>query len=157
MSVIVTDAIFLRRPKFDYICPPVCETFISGSSFPICVANAIELPAAPTGLTLVCEGASATLSWAAHPLALKYTIYKADDSGNPTGSYSISADCVEGTSFTVPCDGCYRVSAITLDGESELSEPVCSPNTPPIVTIDGREDMSCLEAVFGSVKPGGEE
>ena len=132
MSLIISDAIFLRRPKFDYISPPVCETFVSGSSFPICVVNATPLPAAPTGLMLVCDGETATLSWDAHPLALKYIIYKADDTGNPTGSYTIFADCVEGTSFTVPCDGCYRVSAITLDGESELSEPVCGSVTPPI-------------------------
>jgi hypothetical protein len=88
---------------------------------------------------------------------LKYTIYQSDDAGNPLGSYHIFADCVDGTSIEVPCTGCYRVSAITLDGESELSDPICASHTPPVIILGPTEHLSCLEAISGFVQPGGEE
>lgn len=157
MSVIVTDAIFLRRPKFDYICPPVCETFVSGSSFPFCIASAVPLPPAPTEVVIECADEIGTLSWHGDPTALQYTIYRADDPENPTGSYSIFADGVHDTSFPVPCNSCYRVSAITLDGESELSGPVCSGIPPEVITDPATDVLADTATLHGRGNPLGSE
>ena len=128
MSVIVSDAIFLRRPKFDYICPPVCETFISGSSFAICIANAIPQHCPP-----VARIEEEVLFWeicAEGPAVICYNIYKAVNPDDPSGAYEVIFECVPG--FRIPVDpGCYRVSAVTLDGESELSNSVCTAILPP--------------------------
>lgn len=53
-----------------------------------------------------------------------------------TVTYKIIAECYAGTSFVIPHQGCYRVSAITPDGESDLSAPTCSCNfSPATVTV----------------------
>lgn len=155
MSLIVSDAIFLRRPRLEYISPPVCPEQFSGSSFPTCMADGIPLHPKPEGL-LIEYGEECILRWDAYASALKFTVYQADDPGNPEGAYHIFADCIDTNFITIPCSGCYRVSAITLDGESELSDPFCANHTPPTVILDGTDPLSCLMAVFGSVNPGGE-
>jgi len=134
----IFDFLCLRKPKFEYVCPPLCE--FSASGFPIIVLNPFS-KGKVTGLVLGGVG-NFRLSWNAFPGALCYTIYRATTS-DPFGPYTIVAECVNGNPECPTCppgddphiditpfgEGCYRVSAITEDGESDLSDPVCSPGT----------------------------
>lgn len=130
MSLIINDVVFLRRPILNYISPPVCESFVSATGFPI-VVNAVIHHTAPTGLTA--NGCS--ISWdeynpgilcttsSCQKPALCYTVYRSD---TVDGTYQVIVDCMPETTLDLHPfgNGFYRVSAITLDGESDLSEPV---------------------------------
>lgn len=117
----VFEYLCLRKPKLDYISPPICCDF-SGSGGPVIVLDPFGRILAPTGLILGGDG-GLTLTWDAYPGALCFNIYQAVDENNPDGEYVIIAECVEGNSFQLPPDGppFFRVSAITPEGESELS------------------------------------
>ncbi len=132
MSLIINDVIFLRRPVLNYVSAPICEAFVSSTGFPI-VVSAVIHHAAPTGLTA--NGCS--ISWdvynptepcagtacSGQNKALCYTVYRADVAEGP---YSVIVDCMQETELDLDSfgNGFYRVSAITLDGESDLSDPV---------------------------------
>lgn len=130
MSLIINDVIYLRRPVLNYVCPPVCEVFLSSTGFPI-VVNAVLHHSAPTGLTANgCSiswdeynpGIPCTTSSCQKP-ALCYTVYRSD---TIDGTYQVIVDCMQETTLDLHPfgNGFYRVSAITLDGESDLSDPV---------------------------------
>lgn len=130
MSLIINDVIFLRRPILNYVCPPVCEVILSSTGFPIIVTAVAQHPA-PTGLTaLGCSiswdeyspGSPCTTSSCQKP-ALCYTIYRSD---TIDGAYQVIVDCMQETTLDLHPfgNGFYRVSAITLDGESDLTDPV---------------------------------
>lgn len=120
----VFDYLCLRRPRLDYIAPPFCENDFSGSGGPVIELDPFGRIAAPTGLVLSGEG-NLTLSWDDYPGALCFNIYQAVDPNNPDGEYVIIAECVEGNSFQLPPgSGVYKVSAITMNGESDLSNPI---------------------------------
>lgn len=134
----IFDFLCMRKPKFEYVCPPLCE--FSASGFPTIVLDPFSRNKV-TGLVFGGVG-NLRLSWNAFPGALCYTIYLATTS-DPFGPYEIVAECVNGNPECPECppgpdphiniepfgEGCYRVSAITEDGESELSDPACSPGT----------------------------
>lgn len=121
------DLLWLRIPVLRYISPPACpfEASGSGSSGPIlvvehppqskvtglrvedCVLHWDELPGA-------CEGACSA--------AICYNIYRA---GDVVDLFEVVAECVHGTEFPVSDSACYRVSALTTEGESDLSDAVC--------------------------------
>lgn len=123
----ILDLLWLRVPPIRYVSPPACENVSSGSgsSGPIiviehppqskvtglrvedCVLTWDELPGA-------CEGACSA--------AICYNIYRAD---METGEYEVIMECVHGTEFAVSDNACYRVSALTTEGESDLSDAVC--------------------------------
>lgn len=130
----IFDFLCMRKPKFEYVCPPLCE--FSASGFPTIVLDPFARNKV-TGLVFGGVG-NLRLSWNAFPGALCYTIYR---STTVDGEYEIVAECVNGNPECPTCppgddphiditpfgEGCYRVSAITEDGESELSDPACSP------------------------------
>lgn len=119
----VFDYLCLRKPRLDYISPPICCDF-SGSGFPVIVLDPFGRILAPTGLILGGDG-NLTLSWDPYFGALCFNIYQAVDANNSDGEYVIIAECVEGNSFQLPPGpGFYRVSVITPEGESELSTPI---------------------------------
>lgn len=123
----ILDLLWLRVPKIRYISPPACDNISSGSgsSGPIVV---IEHPARfkVTGLRVVdcvlhwdslpgqCEGACS--------VAICYNVYRA---GDVVDLFEVVMECVQGTEFAVFDNGCYRVSALTTEGESDLSDAVC--------------------------------
>lgn len=119
------DVLLLRRPKWDYVSPAVCDVDFSSSSSPVIVLEDISKLRAPSGLILGGAGGF-RLSWNAYPTALCFSIYKAVDCDNPNGDYEILAECVQDTFYDLP-DGVecyYRVTAITPDGESDPSDTV---------------------------------
>jgi len=119
------DVLFLRRPKIDYISPPVCEVIFSSSSGPVIVLNPLTPQVYPTGLVLGGTGGF-ILSWNTYPGALCYSVYKSVNPDDAFGSYVIVAECIPNPTIDLESfgPGFYRVSAITPDGETPLSLPV---------------------------------
>jgi hypothetical protein len=119
------DVLFLRRPKIDYISPPVCEVLFSSSSGPVIVLNPITPQSFPTGLVLGGTG-NFFLSWNTYPGALCYSVYKSVNPDDAFGEYVIVAECIPNPPIDLSSfgDGFYRVSAITTDGETPLSLPI---------------------------------
>lgn len=130
MPLIINDVIFLRRPTLNYVCPPVCEVLFSSTGFPVIVLNPVPHHGPP--VARIDDG---VLQWKAYPGAICFNIYKAT-TDDPNGPYEIIRECYP--TLEIPVDpGCYRVSAITIDGESDLSNVVCfkpTPPSPPTVT-----------------------
>lgn len=118
----VFEYLCLRKPRLDYVSPPICCDF-SASGFPVIVLDPLGRLVSPTGFILSGEG-NLTLSWDIYQGALCYNIYQAVDENNPEGEYVLIAECIEANSFQLPEPGFYRVSAITENGESELSTPI---------------------------------
>jgi hypothetical protein len=189
----VLDTLFLRTPRIEYVCPPVCETIFSGSGHAVIILEPIGGNNSPTGLIKRGVGHS-WLTWNTYPGALCYTIYfqptvgdqfaiisecvppgtialcklgyykfdavLADGSTTPLsdafhadgvnysywtidqfptgtqinlyrsdtidGTYTLELVSNTGLMFQTCHDGCYAVSAITLDGETPLSAPACN-------------------------------
>lgn len=143
----VIDTLFLRRPKIDYLSPPVCEAIFSNSGSPVIILPDIAHTPGPTGLVIGGRG-KFTLRWNAYPGALCYNVYSqinfdfslacSDQHVIAAGAqYAILAECQQGTSIDLPQPGCYRITAITPDGESELSAAVCTCDCPNCVCPDG--------------------
>jgi hypothetical protein len=152
----VTEVLYLRRPRLEYVSPPICEFDFSSSGGPIISLEALGQLLAPSGFVLGGRGRF-RLSWSNYPGAICYTVYKAVDSNNPFGAYVIVAECIEDPEIDLEPEGpgCYRVSAITPHGETQLSEPICgvgscpfilSGATPPsqLVTAGDAAAISCL-------------
>lgn len=113
----VLDLLWLRIPPINYVCPPVCEFIFSGSSGSVIVLDSHPTLGKVTGATVT----DLTLTWDEFPCAICYTVYK--EAASP-GVYEIFAECIQAPVTITP--GCYRVSAITREGESDLSDSACT-------------------------------
>ena len=159
---IVIDPLFLRRPKLNYVSPAVCEAIFSGTGSPIIILSDISKLPGPTGLVFGGVGGK-RLTWNVYPGALCYNVYSAVTvvhdltecqqlvSESSSVSYAILAECLVTPDITVPTSGCYRVSAITSDGESDLSAPVCVCDfTPPTVHVCNDDQTAfCVPPLTG--------
>lgn len=124
----ILDLLWLRVPPIRYVSPPACifEASGSGSSGPIIVID-VHPRLKVTGLRIEncvliwddlpvdCQGSCPTVSC--------YNVYRAEV-GSET--YQVFAECVDATQLEISDNACYRVSAITSEGETDLSDPVCS-------------------------------
>jgi hypothetical protein len=160
---IVIDPLFLRRPKLNYVSPAVCEAIFSGTGSPIIILSDISKLPGPTGLAFGGVG-SRRFTWSVYPGALCYNVYTAvfnvHDifscqqlvSESATVSYQIIAECLVDPVFVIPSAGCYRVSAITPDGESDLSDPacVCDFTPPPVRVCNDEQTASCEPPLVGT-------
>lgn len=122
------DLLWLRIPPIRYVSPPACafEASGSGSSGPTIIVE-VHPRLRVTGLRIEncmllwdalagdCEGAC--------PAVQCYNVYRAEE-GSET--YELVAECLNATEFAISDNACYRVSAITLEGETDLSDVVCS-------------------------------
>jgi hypothetical protein len=88
------DVLFLRRPKIDYVSPPVCENIFTGSSGPVIVLDPFDELGKISGIVIDVEGGSRIVSWPSFPGAICYTIYLDED-----GVLTVIAECVEGPSY----------------------------------------------------------
>jgi hypothetical protein len=129
------DLLWLRIPPIHYVSPPVCEFEFSGSGSGTLVLVAAPSPVKVTGL----RSEDCVLHWDPLPgacegactIAICYNVYRAD---SVNGEYSVVAECIHELQYPViDQNSCFRVSAITLEGESDLSDAVCvgCGNTPP--------------------------
>lgn len=142
----VLDPIFIRRPRLNYISPPICEVLFSSSAFPIIVLNPLNKKKGPTGLILGGRRGRITLRWDAFPGALCYNVYRADTiaSIGPcacSDQYTLIGDCVsfpDDDGFEVNDFGCYVVTAILAsEGETLFSDAICFNNGGPPVCPPG--------------------
>lgn len=146
------DVLFLRRPVLNYVSPPICDVLFSSSSGPVIILNPLGHLSGVTGHI---AGGSGRwhLSWDNYPGALCYSVYRATDREHPDSSeYVVIAECINGGFDTGP--GCYRISAITLDGETPLSEPLCS-GPPEVITDDADNVLANSARLHGQVNPEG--
>lgn len=130
----VIEVLYLRRPRLEYVSPPICEFDFSSSGGPIISLETIGQLLAPSGFILSGRGRF-VLSWTNYPGAICYTVYKAVDPNNPFGEYVVVAECIEDPSINLEPNGpgCYRVSAITEHGETQLSDPICGVGGCPFI------------------------
>lgn len=139
------EVLYLRRPKIEYVSPPVCEGIFSSTGSTVIVLEPFGVRSRVTGLVLESDGHGGfRLSWNNYPGALCYNIYFSVDGNN----YIIIAECVGDTEFPVSNSGFYRVSAITPEGESDLSDAVIFPIGPippspcdPFIDETGLDDF----------------
>lgn len=119
------EYIFARRPPINYISPNFCVNEFSSTSEPSITLTPFAVRRGPTGLILGGSG-NVRLSWDSYPGALCYSVYKSVDEDDPFSEYVLVAECI--TDNFLDLDGFgpgfYRVSAITPEGETELSEPI---------------------------------
>lgn len=119
------DLLWLRIPPIRYVCPPVCEVAFSGSG-----SSTIILEQHPT-LTPVqsptIEGS--LLCWVEYPGAICYTVYRSEVDSD---TFEIVSECNPDTCYEFIGDGCFRVSAITPEGETPTSKVVCTGGETPI-------------------------
>jgi len=130
------DVLFLRRPVLNYVSPPVCDVLFSSSSGPVIVLDALGHLTGVSGIILDGTGRF-RLSWNSYPGALCYSIYEAVDPAHPeTSEYVLVAECIQDTFYDPGHSGCFRISAITPDGETPLSAPICGtvPELPTAIT-----------------------
>src|SRR5688572_30115324 len=148
-SPIYQDVLHLRRMALNYVSPAICDAVFSSTSFPVLVLDPLPVRAAITGLLITFIGTNGDfiLNWDSYPGALCYSVYKLNDANDPFGDYTIVAECITDTEFDpndwlIPFNreepGCYLVTAITLEGETAVSEPICTdgdgdgnPDVPP--------------------------
>lgn len=71
-----------------------------------------------------------------YPNTISYNLYKETDPNTPDGSYDLYWGGFTGNAFELCANGCYRVSVITTDGETQLSDITCI-NNPPICPDPG--------------------
>lgn len=148
---IVIDPLYLRRPKLNYISPAVCEGIFSGTGSPIIILDDISRGLGPTGLVIGGRG-QFRLSWNVYPGALCYNVYSLVltetqlsfpctdvQAISQTGTYQILFECLVSPTVILPQAGCYRISAITGDGETDLSDPICTCECPECSCPPGTE------------------
>lgn len=121
----VIDLLWLRIPPIRYVCPPVCEVIFSGSSGSVIVLADHPTLGKVTGVIADCP----LLRWDVYPGALCYNVYKETAAPNV---YEVISDCQVLTTLVIE-EGCYRVSAITTEGETDLSNASCCSVVPPPV------------------------
>lgn len=123
-----------RRLRIDYISPPICEAEFSSTGVSTISLQPIFRATGPTGLVMEWRSNRWYLRWNTYPGALCYSVYKLADELDPNGPYTLVAECITDTSLDLLLlgSGTYRITVITRDGESELSDPLFGdPNAPP--------------------------
>jgi len=141
------DILFLRRPALNYVSPPICEVIFSGTGGPVIFTGDIFIRESVLNVAFgPADGGFPTITWSPVPDALCYTIYYSE---SESGSFTILEECIpaDGCSpepcFVLPKSGCYRISAITPEGETELSDPICTTTTPSLfVETDSATDVT---------------
>lgn len=128
------EVLFARRPKLDYVCPAICEAVFSSTSFPTLVLEALPTKPKVQGVVITYTGGGGfQLTWNNYPGALCYSVYKTNDATDPFGEYHLIAECITDPRYAPedwepfpPEPGCYLITAVTLEGETPFSDPICN-------------------------------
>jgi hypothetical protein len=141
-----------RRLRIAYTSPPICEgDFSATGSTTISLQDLFTSPG-PTGLVMEPYFGSYILRWNRVPGALCYSIYRLADELNPFSPYILVAECVNDTSYEVN-SGCYCITAITPEGETECGSQFCTPAEdplpplPPYVPVDPEPEPPVVDPV----------
>lgn len=129
-----------RKLLIDYEAPPICEGDFTSTGASMISLLPIIREVGPTGLVMEWTGSYYRLRWNTVFGALCYSIYRLSDELNPFSEYILVAECVNDTSFDLDVlgSGTYAVTAITPNGETELSSSI--PTPPPELPIDDEGD-----------------
>jgi len=125
--MIAFEYLYNRRVPLIYRAPAICEFDFTGTGEPTIFLAPISRVGAPSGFVYGGYG-DFRLQWGVVPGAICYSVYRSNDATNPYGPYTLVAECLPINEYEVPeeFDGyCYRVEAITPDGVTDLSGPVC--------------------------------
>lgn len=124
------DVLRLRRPKIDYVSPPVCEGTFSGSGSVTIVLDPFTRNRI-TGVVISDDGnGNLIVSWPDFPGAVCYNVYEQ----LPDGTLVLIGECVECCEFPIPPDlddPTIVITPIDDDGEGDPSDPVRPPDGPP--------------------------
>lgn len=120
-----------RRLRLAYTSPPICEGDFSATGLNVISLQPLVVAAGPTGLIMEPYFGNYRLRWNTVPGALCYSIYRLADELNPFSPYILVAECIGGSDYLVG-PGCYCVTAITPEGETECSNQFCTPAEPPL-------------------------
>lgn len=137
MALDTLQYFFQRVPRLNYVSPPICEVEFSSSAFPTIILNPHARKLGPTGFEFFVQDGRIFLRWNNYPGAICFSIYKAVDELDPFGDYVLVAECVQ-SPFDIDSfgPGVYRVTAITLEGETGFSDPI---------TVEGPGPDACIE------------
>ena len=140
------DVLRLRRPKIDYVSPPVCEGTFSGSGSVTIVLDPFTRNRI-TGVVIEDDGnGNLIVSWPDFPGAVCYNVYEQ----LPDGTLLLIGECVEFCSFPLPPDDeppVIVVTPIDEDGEGDPSDPARPPDGPPGPPVEC--DVFCDETSVG--------
>lgn len=133
------DVICARRQALIYVSPPFCEVDFSSTGEPVIVLNPLRRRRGPTGFVVI-AGGRLRFRWDTVPGAICYSLYRREG-----GEYVLVSECF-------PCDecgtnqccfecgacpaGCYVVTAITEDGETEPSVEACTEGCDVTITTE---------------------
>lgn len=153
---IVLESLFLRRPRINYVSPPVCPIVPSGASGSslsgsvsltlqeICPPEPPQLfakqsflywqPLPNLGNCTGCEGTCGKPSGCAPQQEICFSIYKAVDPSHPTGAYNLTQACVPPMTAVCCTPGCYIANGVDENGvEVVVAQPVCGDGSVPIL------------------------
>lgn len=116
-----------RRFVLGYISPAVCEGDFSSTGTPSISLLPIIGPNSPSGPVMEAHGLGFRFSWGTVAGALCYSVYRAVDSLDPFGPYTLVAECITDTFFDIDDAGVYVVEAVTPDGVTPRTEPLHTP------------------------------
>lgn len=137
MSLDTLQYFFQRIPRLDYVSPPICEMEFSSSAEPSIILNPHARRLGPTGLEVFTQDGRIFLRWNNYPGAICFSVYKAVDEEDPFGDFHLVAECVqEPVDITDFGPGTYRITAITADGETVVSDNV---------VVSGPGPDACIE------------
>jgi hypothetical protein len=120
----VLEVLYLRRPRLNYVSPPVCEAIFSSSASPVIILEPLDKLLSPTGIRVGGIGHS-FFSWRASHGQVCYSIYVAVDPLNPDSPYNLFQECVPPNVVAICSPGYYKISTVDTHGvESALSSPV---------------------------------
>ena len=121
---IILDTLYLRRPRIEYVSPPICPiqcplASASGSSMSISISNPIPMPV-PPGAIQIYGGPILTVP---KKDALGFSVYKTP-CGDPSGTLTLVADGLSFDELSLCKAGYYKVSIVTDTEEGALSDAV---------------------------------
>lgn len=121
---VVIDTLYLRKPRIEYVSPPICEAQFSSSGGPVIILPDIARLRGPTGGRVGGRG-HRFFSFNNVPGQICFQIYVAVDPTNPNSPYNLISDCIPNGSIALCSEGYYEISAINGRGqESPRSSPI---------------------------------
>lgn len=136
------DVICARRQALIYVSPPFCEAEFSSTGEPVIVLNPLRRRRGPTGFVVI-GGGRLRFKWDTTPGAICYSLYRREG-----GEYVLVAECfpceqcspAEPDTCCYECEtcpaGCYVITAITEDGETEPSAEACTEGCDVTITTE---------------------
>jgi hypothetical protein len=119
---VILDSLFLRRPRIEYVSPPICEALFSSTGFPTIFLEPFENSKGPTGVAWSDQGFR-FFTWPRVPGEICHNVYVSPGS-DPHGTYSIISECIPPGVIAICSAGAFYVTATLSDGSETLPGPI---------------------------------